>query len=267
MNKNIFKIIGLFILLTISFIYTEKIFTISRNNDPLMKEIIKYKENNDLKSVNAIINNDEIILGMSGNTINTLDSYKNMKEDETFNKNKIIKSKEKPTITIEDNYDYYITSSNKTNKKVYIIIKINNIKDIKNISYLNNNFALFINENIIEKYFIDTNLEIYNLEKDNIYKNIKNINKIIEENYNKSIYCLNENKDDKYKDKCKKNKMYSIKSTLVNPNIEKLKDNLENGIIISYDMDKLNLNKINLIIKVIESKGYKLDKLSNLIKE
>ena len=199
MKKNTFKIIGLLILLTISFIYTEKIFTISRNNDPLMKEIIEYKKDNDFKPVNAIIKDNEIILGLSGNEVHTLDSYKNMKEDDFFSENKIIKYREKPKDTIEDNYNYYITSSNKINKKVYIILKINKVKDLENIYNLNNNIALFINEQILDSYFIDTNLEIYNLEIDNNYKNIKDINKLIEENYNKSIYCLNENKNDKYK--------------------------------------------------------------------
>lgn len=267
MKKNTFKIIGLLILLTISFIYTEKIFTISRNNDPLMKEIIEYKKDNDFKPVNAIIKDNEIILGLSGNEVHTLDSYKNMKEDDFFSENKIIKYREKPKDTIEDNYNYYITSSNKINKKVYIILKINKVKELENIYNLNNNIALFINEQILDSYFIDTNLEIYNLEIDNNYKNIKDINKIIEENYNKSIYCLNENKNDKYKNICKKNKMYTIKPSLINPNIKALKKNLENGLILSYDINKISFSKLKSIIKVIEAKGYKIDKLSNLIKE
>ena len=190
-----------------------------------------------------------------------------MKEDDFFSENKIIKYREKPKDTIEDNYNYYITSSNKINKKVYIILKINKVKDLENIYNLNNNIALFINEQILDSYFIDTNLEIYNLEIDNNYKNIKDINKIIEENYNKSIYCLNENKNDKYKNICKKNKMYTIKPSLINPNIKALKKNLENGLILSYDINKISSSKLKSIIKVIEAKGYKIDKLSNLIKE
>ena len=59
MTKNTLKIIGLFILLTFSFIYTEKLFNISRNSDPLMKHIIEYKNKNDFKPVNGIVNNNK----------------------------------------------------------------------------------------------------------------------------------------------------------------------------------------------------------------
>lgn len=267
MKTNVFKVIGLLFLLTISFIYTEKIFTISRNNDPLMKDILEYKKDNDYKPVNGVIIENEITLGLSGSYIDSLDSYKNMKENESFDENKIIEYKEKPENSIEKNYDYYITSSNKIKKNIYIIIKINSNEDLKKLNKLNNNFALFINQNILENYFINTNLEIYNLGKNGKYDDVKDINRIINENYNKSLFCLNEYKEDKYKIVCKKNKMYSIKPTLVNPTINGLKNNLENGIIISFDINNLSTNRLMLIINIIESKGYKIDRLSNLIKE
>ena len=264
MKKNIFKFIGLFFLLIISFVYTEKIFTVSRNNDPIMKEIVRYKKQYDYKPVNAIIKDNEIILGLSGVSVNLLDSYKNMKEKDSFNKNKIIKNIDYPKNSIADNFDYYITSSNKIKKNIYILLKVNSINEFKYFDKINENIALFINDEILNKYYIDTNLEIYNLSK-NI--KISQINKIIEENYNKSIYCLNENKNEKLKIICKQNKMYSIKPTLINPSMETIKNSLENGIIISYDLSKISINQLSLIINIIETKGYKIDKLSNLIKE
>ena len=264
MKKNIFKIIGLFFLLTISFIYTEKIFTVSRNNDPLMKEIIKYKKEYDYKPVNAIIKDNEIILGLSGVSVNLLDSYKNMKEKDSFNKNKIIKNIDNPKNSIVDNFDYYIISSNKIKKNIYILLKVNNINELEYLDKINENIALFISDEILNKYYIDTNLEIYNL---NINTKFSDTNKIIEENYNKSLYCLNENKDEKRRIICKQNRMYSIKPTLINPSIETIKKNLENGIIVSYDLSKISINQLTILTNIIETKGYKIDKLSNLIKE
>ena len=54
------------VLLLFSFFYTNKSISIIRNQDPLMKEIIKNKSKFETKSVNAIIKDNTIIPGIKG---------------------------------------------------------------------------------------------------------------------------------------------------------------------------------------------------------
>ena len=73
--KNTIKLVSLFLLLLLSFIYTDKVFNEARSNDPLMKEVISYKRVHDVKPVEPKIKDDEMILGMSGLIINEEKSY------------------------------------------------------------------------------------------------------------------------------------------------------------------------------------------------
>ena len=65
MFKNTIKLVSLFLLLLLSFIYTDKVFNEARSNDPLMKEVISYKKAHDVKPVEPKIKDDEMILELS----------------------------------------------------------------------------------------------------------------------------------------------------------------------------------------------------------
>lgn len=279
MFKNTIKLFSLFLLLLLSFIYTDKVFNEARSNDPLMKEVISYKRAHDVKPVEPKIKDDEMILGMSGLIINEEKSYKNMKEDDTFNKQKLVYDKKNPNTSITKTYDYYITNGISKNM-VSIIFKVNNSTNVSELLSLlaktNVTVNFFIDGSYLEKNvetafsMVNLNSEIYNLGYDNKYSKsmISVTNNLIESiTLKDSLFCLNEVKNDNYKDICASKKMLTISPKLVNPNITDLKKNLSKGVMIVYDLDEFDTSKFSFIINVIESRGYKIKGLSKLINE
>lgn len=277
--KNTIKLFSLFLLLLLSFIYTDKVFNEARGNDPLMKEVISYKKAHDVKPVEPKIKDDEMILGMSGLIINEEKSYKNMKEDDTFNKQKLVYDKKNPNTSITKTYDYYITNGISKNM-VSIIFKVNNSTNVSELLSIlaktNVTVNFFIDGSYLEKNvetafsMVNLNSEIYNLGYDNKYSKsmISVTNNLIESiTLKDSLFCLNEVKNDNYKDICASKKMLTISPKLVNPNITDLKKNLSKGVMIVYDLDEFDTSKFNFIISVIESRGYKIKGLSKLINE
>ena len=279
MFKNTIKLFSLFLLLLLSFIYTDKVFNEARGNDPLMKEVISYKKAHDVKPVAPKIKDDEMILGMSGLIINEEKSYKNMKEDDTFNKQKLVYDKKNPNTSITKTYDYYITNGISKNM-VSIIFKVNNSTNVSELLSLlaktNVTVNFFIDGSYLEKNvetafsMVNLNSEIYNLGYDNKYSKsmISVTNNLIESiTLKDSLFCLNEVKNDNYKDICASKKMLTLSPKLVNPSITDLKKNLSKGVMIVYDLDEFDTSKFNFIISVIESRGYKIKGLSKLINE
>lgn len=277
--KNTIKLFSLFLLLLLSFIYTDKVFNEARGNDPLMKEVISYKKAHDVKPVEPKIKDDEMILGMSGLIINEEKSYKNMKEDDTFNKQKLVYDKKNPNTSITKTYDYYITNGISKNM-VSIIFKVNNSTNVSELLSLlaktNVTVNFFIDGSYLEKNvetafsMVNLNSEIYNLGYDNKYSKsmISVTNNLIESiTLKDSLFCLNEVKNDNYKDICASKKMLTLSPKLVNPSITDLKKNLSKGVMIVYDLDEFDTSKFNFIISVIESRGYKIKGLSKLINE
>ena len=279
MFKNTIKLVSLFLLLLLSFIYTDKVFNEARSNDPLMKEVISYKRAHDVKPVEPKIKDDEMILGMSGLIINEEKSYKNMKEDDSFNKQKLVYDKTKPNTSITKTYDYYITNGISKNM-VSIIFKVNNSTNVSELLSIlaktDVTVNFFIDGSYLEKNvetafsMVNLNSEIYNLGYDNKYSKsmISVTNNLIESiTLKDSLFCLNSAKNYDYKDICASKKMLTISPTLVNPSITNLKKNLSKGVMIVYDLDEFDTSKFNFIINVIESRGYKIKGLSKLINE
>lgn len=277
--KNTIKLVSLFLLLLLSFIYTDKVFNEARSNDPLMKEVISYKRAHDVKPVEPKIKDDEMILGMSGLIINKEKSYKNMKEDDSFNKQKLVYDKTKPNTSIDKTYDYYITNGISKNM-VSIIFKVNNSANVSELLSIlaktDVTVNFFIDGSYLEKNvetafsMVNLNSEIYNLGYDNKYskKMISVTNNLIESIALKdSLFCLNSTKNDNYKDICASKKMLTLSPKLVNPSITDLKKDLSKGVMIVYDLDEFDTSKFNFIINVIESRGYKIKGLSKLINE
>ena len=279
MFKNTIKLVSLFLLLLLSFIYTDKVFNEARSNDPLMKEVISYKRVHDVKPVEPKIKDDEMILGMSGLIINKEKSYKNMKEDDSFNKQKLVYDKTKPNTSIDKTYDYYITNGISKNM-VSIIFKVNNSTNVSELLSIlaktDVTVNFFIDGSYLEKNvetafsMVNLNSEIYNLGYDNKYskKMISVTNNLIESiTLKDSLFWLNNTKNDNYKDICASKKMLTLSPKLVNPSITDLKKDLSKGVMIVYDLDEFDTSKFNFIINVIESRGYKIKGLSKLINE
>ena len=140
---KIIKIIGLFCLFTISFLYTEKVINISIEQDEIM---IKIKElnNTNIKPTNAIINNNTIIPGNIGKYIDNEASYKAMKKIGYFEPSLLIYKNIYPEISIYNNYNKYIIKGNTKNKSISLIYILNN-NTLDNITTIAKKYNIKIN--------------------------------------------------------------------------------------------------------------------------
>ena len=268
---KIIKIIGLFCLFTITFIYTEKVINISQEQDEIM---IKIKENNktNIKPTNAIINNDTIIPGSIGKYIDNEASYKAMKKIGYYEPTLLVYKNIYPEISIYNNYNKYIIKGNTKNKNISLIYILNNKSTLDNIINSSNKYNIKINI-FIDSTFLNNNISIIDKIKNNeLYNNGTNgiytkDNLIIANNIinnksnNKSIYCLFKEKEENSLNNCANTKMLSLLTK--KSNFYNIKNNLENGNFYLID----NTQELNKIIEYIISKGYNIVPLSELITE
>ena len=279
--KKIFEGIGLFSLVCFSFFYTNKISTVIKENDDVLKQIKEVENQYKTEPIDAIIVDNTIIPGISGSEIDVKKSYKKMKKLNEFNDSLLVYKKIKPIISVNEVYDKYIVSGNGNKKEVSLVFLVNNNDDISsiiNILNQNNIKATFFidgiwfennNEliiNLIENNHIVGNLG-YNLDYDNdgvVWMNAV-VTKIANQN---DTYCYNEN-DDESLNICKDNNSYTIRPSIItnqNPLIE-IKKTLKSGSIISLNVNELTTKQLPLIIEYINSRDLEMVNIEKLISE
>ena len=263
------KIIGLFCLFIISFIYTEKVIHISLDQDEIMIKIKEYTNNN-IPPTNAIINNNTIIPGSVGKSINNEASYKAMKKISYFEPSLLVYENIYPEISIYNNYDKYIIRGNTNNKSVSLLYILNTNNTIDNITNLTKKYNIKLNI-FIDSNYLNNNIgiidklkdnEIYNYGNNGIYTkdNLIITNNIINnKSNNKSIYCLFKLEEENSLNNCANIKMFSI----LTKDINYYNINLENGNIFLIN----NTQELNKIIEYIINKGFNIVPLSELIYE
>ena len=96
--KKFFEYLGLFALVCFSFFYTEKTTSVVKELDDIMIKIKEVSPNCKRDVIEAKIDGDTIIPGISGKEVDINTSYQNMRKIGTFNENyfeyKYIKPKE-----------------------------------------------------------------------------------------------------------------------------------------------------------------------------
>lgn len=267
------KLIGLICLIFFTFFYTEKIINISILQDELMIKIKESSSKYNKEPINAKIENNTITPGQKGQNIDINKTYTSMKKLGYFEESLIEYIDVYPDISIYNNYNLYIIRGNPYQKNVSIIyiiknnnelINITNLLTDKNIditffidsSFLNNNIDII---NKIKKY------EIYNYGLNGVYTkdNLIITNNIINnKSNNKSTYCLFLKNDIKSHSNCINSKMLSIIPSITG-NYTEIKNNLQNGSIILLQ----NTKELNNIVNFINTKGYTIKPLSNIIIE
>lgn len=270
---KIIKLLGLLCLICFTFFYTEKIITVTINQDEIMIKLKEIEPNYKIEPINAIIKEDTIIPGNIGSYIDIDNSYKEMKKIGYFNESLITTTNIYPEISIYNNYNKYIINGNIYNKSISLIYIINNDKTIDNI------LNIIKNKNIPITFFIDStflnnnidiipkikNYEIYNYGNNGNYTkdNLIITNNIINnKSNNNSQYCLFLTKNEISLNNCANNKMLSIIPSM-NGAYNEVKNNLKNGSIILIN----NTQELPNIIEYIKSKGYQILPLSKTIKE
>ena len=264
------------LLLLFSFFYTNKSISIIRNQDPLMKEIINNKSKFEIKSVNAIIKNNTIIPGKKGKEVDLEKTYTKMKQYGTYNESLTVFKETKPTVSIEDNYDKYITSGNKDNKNISFIFKVEkdtNINKLLSIlNYHNINVTFFIDGLYIENNDLNnlSNHQIELLSYNNAIDEITFTSALSYLSYktNKTPkYCLED--DNNIINLCKKINLHTVKPTLIikKDPYKEIKNNLNNSSIILIPINNYIYNNLSTSILYIKSKGYNFLTLSDLLNE
>ncbi len=278
MFKKTCQMVGLILVISFSFYYTDKVATVVRNQDPLMIKIRQYESSFNKESINAFINNENIIPGINACVVDINTSYNNMKRTGIYNSNLIEYKEIKPELSIEKIYNKYIIKGNKDKLEVALVFKLNNldyIDDLLNVlSKKGIKASFFIDGKILEKdskpiyKLVNNNHEIYNMGYDGVYNKELLIwtNNIIENiSYNKSSYCLTTSENPKILDLCTSNKMYTIKSDIVinySNSFNNVKNIIDKGSIIVFEVNDKTIIELNKTLLFLNSKGFKYNPLS-----
>ena len=275
MNKIFYRLI-IILFLVFSFYYTNKIVEFLKEKDPIMKDIRKTSEKYKVESIDALIVGNSIIPGKVGKEIDYKKSFSKMKKYGNYNETLTVLKDVKPVISIDDNYDKYIIRGNKEKRsvalvfKVYKDTKINNLLKILDKNKVSANFFIdgtFLENNVLVlKSMKNHEIEIlsYNNELDkNLFEtSISYLENILEKDVN---YCLGE----EVLSLCSKLKLHTIKPSLeIHNNLYKeVKNNIDNSMIISIDINSYNLKELSTTIDYIKEKGYKIVLLRDLLSE
>lgn len=271
--KRLFEIIGLLSLVMFSFFMTNKTATVVKNMDDIMVQI----KNNDQKyrkdSVDAVIKEDTIIPGISGQKVNVNESYKAMREYGKYNEDLYVYDYIKPKISIENHKDKYIISGNQQLRQVSLVFILKENSNIKNIlDILDNNSikgSFFVNEEWVTNNnytvidLIETGYTI-GVNGSDEYSNwidtiIKNVGK------QKQGYCLYQ---DQKKNNCYKLNNYTIKAEIYSRNyFLNIQRNIHNGSIFIFKDNTELYKELDSIIKYIKSKGYDIVTLEKILTE
>ena len=278
MLKKIISYIGIIVLTLFSFYYTDKASEIVKNKDPIMKSILSNKDKYFIKSVNAVVDDDELVSGLNGKTIDVSDSYKNMKKYNLYDDNLYVFK----VVNAFLSYDKYIVGGNTYKNQLALVFKVvdsNNLNKLNEILLDKNiNVTLFVDGTIIENNtdtileFIKSGNEIENLGYDLVYSESKFVytNNMIEALTRKyPKYCYTDYKNSLVLELCSKNNMYTIKPTIsvTKYPFSTVKNNTSSGNIISFNIDNDVLKELPSIITYLKQKGYKLVVLDQLISE
>ena len=256
MNKY-YKYIFLSIIILFSFYFTEKTAIIKRNNDPILQVIRNYSNDYNIEPIDAKIEDNYIIPGMYGKRINEVKSLMKMKSDGVFNSLFLSFDDIKPNISIDNNKDKIIKQGNPNKQGISFIIENNN----NIINYFTNNkidASILITKDNIN---VNTNLELIN----NDFNNYNEVETMLNKHKKNSDICILNRSNIKL---CTNNKKYIIEPTYILKvnNLINIKNKITSGDIILIK-DSSSINDINYLINYIKSRGLKIIKLSELIKE
>ena len=122
--KKVLKNISLLILVLFSFFYTDKVMDLVNRKDPLMNKINLLKYKYEILPVNAILEDNTIIPGIKGKSVNLDKSYENMKKSGIFREDYLIYNDILPSEMLSNNMDKYIIKGNDYNNRVALLIII-----------------------------------------------------------------------------------------------------------------------------------------------
>ena len=269
-------------LILISFFYTNKMIDILKNNDPIMKTIKSKEESFKIDAVDAKIENSTITPGLNGSKINLNDSYDKMKKYGEYNESLMVFEEVEPTVSVNNNYDKYIVSGNENVNNVSLIFKVfrddsvDDILDIIEEYKVNATFfvdGLWLENNskkVVYMSELDQEIEILNYDSNyqkKYFESAVNISNTLTGKDAKYCYTETERKD--VLNLCRKLNLHTVIPSIItdeNP-FGDIKDEIENGSIISMPLGAVVEKQLPTIIDFIRQRGFKIVPLSTLLNE
>lgn len=282
MLKKYVSYLGVLVLACFSFYYTDKAVDIVKRNDPIMKNILANSKDYYIDPVSAIVENDEIISGMNGKKVNVDKSYQNMKKIDEYRESMLVFDEVIPDISLTSSFDKYIIGGNTIKNQIALVFKV---EDNYYLDAVNN---ILLDKNVLATFFIDGNVvesnmnqilelvsngyEIENLGYNGTY-NIDRFgwtNNMISALTNQDTkFCYTDYKNNNILELCSNHKMYTVKPTVsVNSYpFSTVKKEVENGSIISFNLNEATLKELPSIISYIKQKGFDLVTLQEIVSE
>ena len=278
--KKIFQMLGLISLTCFSFFMTEKTALVVSDMDQIMIEIKANYNDYHTNSIDAIVDGNTIIPGISSKDVNINKSYKNMKQSGYYSDKLYIYDYTKPKISLSDNIDKYIIKGNPNKRMISLIFKVDASDDISDVLNIVNNY------NINVTFFIDTNWFTNNNEligqlinrghnigillDDYTDSNFEWMDMVIKKiNNQRNSFCYSTEDNDTNLEACIQKHNYTIRPIEISnktPLVD-IKKNLNAGSILSLDINSQVRKELSTIIIFIKSKGFNIDNLENHLLE
>ncbi len=263
-----------------SFIYTNNVVRKSRDNDPIMINIKNEGPLYEQKVIEAVIEDDLLIPGISGYKINIDSSYSKMKQNGKYDKSLLVFDEITPKVVAEENYDNYIISGNKDNYNVSLVFIIKDINNVEQIVKILNergvNGTFFVDKSLFDdaidlvKFIANSGNDVELLSNTYSIYEVNKYNSILRlTTKDKLSYCIFDSKNEEKKKSCKESKLVSILPNIItNTYIYGIvRNDLSNGSIISINNNLTTVRELKSTINYITQKGKKIILLKNLIKE
>lgn len=278
--KKIFTVIGVLSLVCFSFYYTNLATEIIKNNDPIMKKIVKVSESYKKESINAVFSDNTIIPGISGVKVDINNSYESMKKYGKFNEDLIVFEEIMPTVSVQNTFDKYIRRGNVTKTNVSIIIIVDDPSYVENILDILNSkevkVTFFVSKNIINESMdlIDIIIKSghkveYKSDEYNVDEVLKYNNLLKVKTNNNLKFCYTDEENITILSNCNYKKMHTIFPNIITTNFpySDVKRNLDSGSILSFKSNQHTLRELKYIINYINQKGFTIVNLDQVISE
>jgi len=278
--KKVFQMIGLISLTCFSFFVTEQTAMVVNDMDEIMIEIKAKKDEYKTNSIDATIEDNTIIPGVSSREVNVNKSYKNMKNNGYFSEKMFVFDYTNPKVSLTNNIDKYIIKGNPSKRMISLIFLIKQDEDITDIlNILNNynvkatffvNYNWFINNNQLVEELINNKHIVAPLMEDYSSSDFEWMDMILKKINKQDIgFCYNMDNNENNLNNCILKNNYTIKPIEIKENtpLVDIKEKLESGSLLSLKINSQVKKELSTIIIHIKSKGYKLVNLKDNVME
>ena len=277
--KKFFQTIGMIALISFSFFFTEKTVSVVKEQDSLLINIRKVKDEYKIEAKDAIVKGNTIIPGLNGKVVDENASYNAMKKIGTFTPSMLVYDVVKPNIKATGNYDKYFIGGNKAKKMVALIFLLedgdNPTKILETLNAKNVTANFFIDGNWLEKNSdkikaIGEKHGFGNLSYNGDYSNSSFvwINTVLKKYSDGNIYCYGASEDSNTLKLCALKKNYTVMPSITAKEPYKdIKEKLTSGSIIALNINEKVENQLPAILNLINSKGYTAVNLTTLLSE